>query len=587
MDIEKELQTAFDQAQQGNMKQAADTYGKILAVQPDNFVIYNKLANVLQDMRNLDGAIACYKKAIELNPHFAEAYYNLGDAYYEQGLVGEAIKCYQLAIRIRPAFADAYNNLGLALKEQKKLHEAAENFRKALQINRNSFRALSNLGNVLSEQGNLDESETCYRAALGINPQLPLVYSNLLLCMDYNSSYDAKTIFQEHLRFAERYEKPLSSTIHHINDRNPSRRIRIGYVSPDFNKHAVAYFIEPVLKLHSHKEFEIFCYSDVMASDEVTIRIQALTDQWRNIVGISDETAAAIIRNDKIDILVDLAGHTANNRMLVLARKPAPVQVTWLGYPATTGLSAIDYKIVDCYTDQPGKTDRYYSESLIRLPETLLCYLPDKKSAAVGELPLLQTGNITFGSCNKLNKISPEVFKMWANILQTIPNSRLLMKAQTLSDKPIQQYITDKFTQQGISEKRIKLFPWTLTTREHLTIYNKIDIGLDAFPYHGTTTTCEALWMGVPVITLEGEAYASRGGVSLLSNVGHRELIAQTADEYVELAVGLANDMTRLQSIRQSLRGEMARSPLCDAERFILHLENCYREMWKSWCDAQ
>jgi predicted O-linked N-acetylglucosamine transferase (SPINDLY family) len=299
---------------------------------------------------------------------------------------------------------------------------------------------------------------------------------------------------------------------------------------------------------------------------------------------MSDEEAAALIRNDKIDILIDLAGHTGNNRILLFARKPAPVQVSWIGYLATTGLSTMDYKIVDNYTDPIGKTEQFYTEKLIRLPESFLCYLPDRESPEVGPLPALSKGHITFGSFNNFAKVTPEVFTLWARVLNEVPESHLILKGSSFSDETTCQYARNMFQERGISAERITLQSWDPSPK-HFASYNQVDIGLDTFPFNGATTTCEAMWMGVPVITLEGAAYHSRAGVSILSNVGLPELVAKTEDEYLGIAVNLASDIEKLQLLRESLRDRMSHSPLTDARRFTANLEMCYRKMWEDWCN--
>jgi predicted O-linked N-acetylglucosamine transferase (SPINDLY family) len=402
--------------------------------------------------------------------------------------------------------------------------------------------------------------------------------------MNYNSRHNPQDIFSEHLAFAKKFAEPLSSAVSlHTNERNPNRRLRIGYCSPDFRRHAVAYFIEPVLAAHNGEHFEIFCYSLVRIQDEVTKRIQGQTDQWRSMAGMSDEDAAELIRKEGIDILVDLAGHTAGNRILLFARKPAPVQVSWIGYFATTGLSTMDYKIVDGYTDPTGKTEQFYTEKLIRMPESFLCYLPDRESPEVRPLPALSAGHVTFGSFNNFAKVTPEVFTLWARVLQELPGSRLILKGSSFSDETTRQYARNMFQERGISAERITLQSWDPSPK-HFASYHQVDIGLDTFPFNGATTTCEAMWMGVPVITLEGTAYHSRAGVSLLSNVGLPELIATTEDEYTGIAVHLASDIEKLDLLRKGLRDRMSHSPLTDAERFTANLELCYRKMWEDWC---
>ena len=301
---------------------------------------------------------------------------------------------------------------------------------------------------------------------------------------------------------------------------------------------------------------------------------------------MSDEEAAELIREDEIDILIDLAGHTAGNRMLLFARKPAPVQVSWIGYPTTTGLSAMDYKIVDSYTDPPGMTEQYYTERLLRLPESFLCYKPEREGPEVSPVPSLTSGHITFGSFNNFAKMSPEVVEAWANIMKAVPDSRLLLKSHCFSDAGTRRYASELFVRHGIEKERVELLLYEPSVHTHLSFYSRVDIGLDTFPYNGTTTTCEALWMGVPVVTLSGGTHASRVGKSLLSNIGLGELVALTEKEYMEAAIELANDTKRLQGLRKSLRDMMAHSPLTNAKQFTADLESCYRIMWGKCCGS-
>jgi protein O-GlcNAc transferase len=601
--------------------EAIDCYQKALALNFKISGIYNNLGLSLQNKELLDEAIVSFKKSLELDPHCSEANYNLGNALKAQGYIDEAISFYKKAIQSNPNYFDAYNNIGVALKDKGQIDQAIACYKKALQLNPNSAESYNNigiafyhlgdfqnaiscfkkaltidanfalaynaLGTVLKDTGQHDKSETHLKHALQIKTDFSIAYSNLLLYMNYNPKYSPQDIYFEHLRFAKQIAEPLSSAIlPHTNNPSTSRRLKIGYVSPDFRRHSVEYFIEPFLISHDHYSFEVYCYSDVIYPDKVTERLQQYSDQWRIIIGMSDEKAAELIRKDSIDILVDLAGHTSNNRILLFARKPAPVQVNWIGYPATTGLSTMDYKIVDSYTDPPGMTEQFYIEKLIRMPETFLCYLPERCSPDIAALPALTSGHITFGSFNNFAKVSPEVLELWTKILQPIPDSHLIMKAKSLSDRSTREYVAELFSLKGISARRIELLSWEPSARGHLENYNRIDIALDTFPYNGTTTTCEALWMGVPVITLAGKSHASRVGVSLLSNVGISELIAETPDKYIEIAGNLSKDLNRLQSLRNRLRDMMAHSPLTDSKRFTENLENAYRDIWEKWCKS-
>lgn len=552
-DIHEVIKTAKEYYQRGNFKQAELIFREVLKVQPDNSLILNSLGNVLRANGQIDDAISCYLRVIELSPDFAGSYYNLGQAYEDIGELDKAINYYLKAVELNPNLPGAYYNLGVAFQIKGKLHEA----------------------------------ELVYRNVIQIDPTFSLPYQNLLFIMNYNPNCDAKTIYNEHLQFAKRFEEPLLSSISpHTNDKTLNRRLKIGYVSPDFRRHSVSYFIEPVFAAHNKEQFEIFCYSLVPSEDEVTKRLQGYADHWRNIKEMSDEEAAELIRHDKIDIIIDLAGLTTHNRILLFALKPAPIQLSWIGYPATTGLAAMDYKIVDSYTDPPGMAEQFYTEKLIRMPESFLCYIPDKDSPEVSHLPALTSGHITFGSLNSFLKISPEVIDLWTKILGALQDSRLVMKTFSLVYKENRDYILDMFARRDIAAERIELLSWETSMKGHLDTYNHIDIALDTFPYNGTTTTCEALWMGVPVITLTGDTHTSRVGFSLLSNIGLPKFVAKSPDEYVGIAVKLAKDLNRLRLLRERLRDMMAHSPLMDKNRFTMNLENCYRTMWEKWCNS-
>jgi protein O-GlcNAc transferase len=577
------LGTAYKAA--NHLDEAAACYRKALQLNSNFADAHNNLGTVLQAKRELDEAITCYRKALQLRPDYADAYFNLGTAFRVIGQGDEAIACYRKALQLNPHFVEAYNNLGVDFKERGDLQEALLNFQKVLQLNPAFVEAYNNIGSILGDQGKLADAEIYYRRALQMKPDFAACDSNLLLLMNYSARYDNPTIYREHLDFAGQFSGSLLSDMPpHANERIPDRRIKIGYVSPDFKRHSVGYFIEPVLAAHNRGQFEVFCYSDVVSPDEVSQRIQTYPLQWREIVGMTDTQAAALVHSDRIDILVDLAGHTGYNRMLLFARKPSPVQVSWLGYPNTTGLSAVDYRIVDTYTDPAGLTDQFYTEKLTRMPESFLCYQPEQDSPEVGPLPLLQAGHITFGSFNIVSKISPKTVLMWSGILKKAPHSGLLLKAKSLYDKGTREYIISLFREQGISEERLAFKFHTASYKEHLAMYNDIDIALDTFPYNGTTTTCEAFWMGVPVVTLAGDRHASRVGISLLTNIGLPELAAETEDAYIDIAVKLAADIEKLQFLRGRMREMMMQSPLTNSAQFTANLEKRYREMWRSYC---
>lgn len=620
MNISEMIRSVIYYYQAGDLHQAKDFCEKILKIQPDNGdilyflgIIYAQLGNndlaiqylkkslqfnesnadayfalgiAFEKTGNIGEAITFYQKTIEVKPNYIKAYENLGNIFKEKGLINEAIIIYEKAVNLHTDNPDVYNSLGNIFIKKWRIDDAIALYQQALQKNPADVSAYNNLGNAFQIKGDPENAEMYYRHAVKLDPDNAVPYQNLLFVMNYNPCHKAKTILAENLRFAKRFEEPILSSIYpYANERSQHRRLKIGYVSPDFKAHSVSCFIEPVIAVHNKEQFEIFCYSLVSEEDEVTERFQKYADHWRNITGISDEKAAEFIRDDGIDILIDLAGHTTNNRILLFVRKPAPIQVSWLGYLATTGLSSMDYKIVDNYSDPPAMTEQFYTEKLIRLPESFLCYLPVKDGPEVGELPALKKGYITFGSFNNFVKVSPDVISSWSRILQAIPNSRLIMRTYNFCDRTTRQHAMGMFMQRGIAAERITLLPWEPSPK-HLESYNLVDIGLDTFPFNGGATTCEAIWMGVPVVTHAGSAYHSRVGVSLLSNIGLKELIGKTYEEYIEIAVNLAHNIERLKALRESLRDMMLRSPLTDAKRFTVNLEKSYRRMWEEWCKS-
>jgi predicted O-linked N-acetylglucosamine transferase (SPINDLY family) len=428
----------------------------------------------------------------------------------------------------------------------------------------------------------LDDAIAAYRQAMLLWPHFSDANSNLLLALNYHAGMEPRTIFEEHLRWNRELAEPLRPFIQTPrNDRSPDRRLRIGYVSPDFRDHPVGHFLLPLLAKHDHERFEIFCYAPpVPPPDSMTERLRAHADHWRSLTGLADGRAAELIRQDQIDILVDLSGHTSYHRLLLFAHKPAPVQVTWLGYPNTTGLATMDYRLTDAYADPPGLSESWHSEQLWRLPQCAWCY----RSPGSSPVTLRNNGPITFGCFNNFAKVTEPMLLLWARILQAVPHSRLLLKTRALGSGSTQQRVRQILCEAGIGAERLELRGYEAAYDDHLAFYQRLDIALDTFPYHGTKTTCEAMWMGVPVVTLAGTTHASRVGVSLLSNIGLPELVASTPEEYVRLAAELATDASRLSHLRNTLRQRMEGSPLMDAPRFARDVDSAYRSMWQKWC---
>ena len=574
--------------QLGRYEAAADLFRQAIKANPNLAGYHNSLGTALKELGLFHAAMDAFRTALELDPKHVAAHYNIASALNAIGQHDAAILSYQAAIQLKPDYAEAYNNMGGVLEGQGQGDEAIAAYRSALRINANFAEAHNNLGIALSRQGLVEEGIAALRRALEFNPDFTVAHSGLLAHLHYLPDSTPFALFEEHRRWDRIHARPLAKLITpHGNDRDPERRLRIGYVSPDFWKHAVGFLLEGLLASHDRARVEIFCYADVVREDTFTGRLREHAGHWRTISGRTDEQVAALVREDRIDVLVDLAGHTARNRLLVFARKPAPVQVTYLGYPDTTGMSAIDHRLTDAHADPPGTTEHLHTEHLMRLPDCAWCFRPSDEAPPVGAPPVLHTGNITFGCSNIRPKITGEMLVLWAKLLNDVPGSRLLLKNSGFQESSVRQRTLASLAKAGISPGRVEFVGLVPTLAEHLAIYGRVDIALDTFPYHGTATTCEALWMGVPVVTLAGRTHTSRVGASLLTNVGMPELIATSADDYIRIAALLASDVQRLSGLRSNLRERMAASPLMDGPRFARNVEKAYRTMWRAWCEKQ
>jgi predicted O-linked N-acetylglucosamine transferase (SPINDLY family) len=596
---------------QGHLQEAIAAYRKAIELKPDSAQAYNNLGNALRDLGQGDEAAAAYRRAIELQPAFPQAQNNLGDVLREMGKVREAVAAYRHALALQPdypqawnnlgialrslgqtaeaiaafgraialraGFAEAYNNLGIALRDAGKLDESIADCRRAIALRPDFAEAYVNLGIALRVQGESTEAIAAYRHAMELKRDYTLAHSNLVYAMHFDPEYNARAIAEEHTRWNHQHAAPLKNLVKpHTNDRDPDRRLRIGYVSPDFREHPVGRFLAPLLAHHDKTQVEVFACSDVVVPDEMTGRLRSHVDAWREIVGFSDERAAELIRQDRIDILIDLTMHMAANRLLVFARKPAPVQATYLAYCSSTGLEAIDYRLSDPFMDPPGMDETVYSERTIRLPQSYWCYDPIIGDSEIGPLPALNNGFVTFGSLNNFCKVSEPTLAAWIEILRIVPDSRLLLHANEGSHR---QRIRDRLQREGIDPTRLR-FASFMPTQRYFELYRLIDVGLDTFPYGGGTTTCDALWMGVPVVSLAGQTGVGRGGVSILSNIGLTELVADSPKKYVQIARELTANLEHLNQMRGALRRRMRQSPLMDAPRFARDVETAYRRMW-------
>jgi predicted O-linked N-acetylglucosamine transferase (SPINDLY family) len=526
---------------------------------------------------NFSRAKLYFEEAVGLDNGFIEAYTNLGNAQNALGDFNAAIMSYKEALRRNPNFFEAYYNMGNCLRGTNNFDEAIACYKAALRVKPFSAEAMTNLGEALQTIGNFTEAENLYRKIIGLSDKKnALAYSNLLLCMNYNPVYSPGQLFDEHVRFGKTFYSPQAEKKHHGIKSKSLTKIRIGYVSPDFCMHPASRFIEPVLRFHDKDAFDIFCYSDVVRPDEISEKARRLCASWQDISHASDDEVARLITGDDIDILVDLSGHTARNRLLVFAKKPARVQASYLGYPNTTGLSAIDYYLSDNVVDPAGH-DRYYAEKLFRLDNCFCAFMPYDNSPPVNDLPAQKAGHITFGSLHALTRLNARVIDLWSALLRTLASSRLCIVRNTLVGS-VRERLYAEFETRGISRGRIDMRN-TLPPGGHLALYHDIDISLDTFPWSGHTTACESLWMGVPVVTLCGDRHAGRMVSSVLAAAGLTDCIAHAPDEYLAIARGLASSPDALQSLRQGLRARMAQSVLCDAKGFTKRLEDAYRTM--------
>jgi predicted O-linked N-acetylglucosamine transferase (SPINDLY family) len=567
-------------------EEAMACFRHALRLKPDYAEAWSNLGNAQQSQGQLDEAVTSCRRAIELKPDYAEAHSNLGNALHDQDKLDESIACYRRAIELKPDYAVAHYNLGNLFQEQGVHEDAVACYRKAIELNPDHAEAYSNLGTSLHCQCKWDEAIGAYRQALALRPGFAEARSNLLLALHYCDGTTLPELAVAHAVYERVHAARLQRTWQpHPNDRSAERPLRLGFVSADFGQHPVGFFLIRALENIDRSRFGIVCYSERKTEDELTERFRATVSLWRDVHEMRNAELAKQIRADRIDILFDLAGHTAKNRLLVFARKPAPIQVTWAGYAGTTGLAAMDYILADRY-EIPPEAETYYSERALRLPDGYVCYDPPGYAPAVQPLPALERGFVTFGSFNNPAKITSQVVQVWSRILQRVPQSRLLLKYKGMDDIATVNRLASEFSDRGIDPARIQCLGWS-PHESLLAEYNHIDIALDPFPYNGGLTTCEALWMGVPVVTCPGQTFASRHSLSHLSVVGLTETIAGDREEYVEVAVALAGDLARLATLRAGLRSRVAASPLCDGQRFAGNLMHALREAWRQWCQTE
>jgi predicted O-linked N-acetylglucosamine transferase (SPINDLY family) len=597
-------------------EEAEQCFRQAIADDPKYTAAYCKLGVLLITHSRYAEAEQILRQAVEISPNDADAHCQLGNALYLQQRLGEAGVCYWSAIKIAPDSADAYCNLGAVLIEWNRFDEAEEalfhalesdpekptthfnlgnlylrkgqliesetRLRRALELKPDYADAQSTLANTLLDMGRLAEAQVCYREVLATNPTNASVHSNLLFCLLHDETVEAMHLLTEHRRFGEQFNVvPQGDVARHSNSRDPERCLEVGFVSGDFRNHAVAFFIEPILEhLKHHRQLSLHAYSNAKVEDSVTERLRGLFKHWHPVNSLSDEALEAKIRTDGIDILIDLSGHSGHNRLLTFAHKPAPLQASWIGYPGTTGLSAMDYYLADRYLLPEGVFDEQFTEKIVRLPANAP-FLPFEGAPPVTELPALKNGHVTFASFNRLSKITRATIALWGELLRRVPDSKMVLAAMPLNER--HEKLIEWFAQEDIAIERLQ-FHERCDMPEYLALHQQVDLCLDTFPYNGGTTTQHALWMGVPTLTLPGNGMPGRVGAAILSRIGLQAFVAENAQDFVERGCHWVANLGELAELRTSLRAHLSQSPLRKPSVIAAGLARALRIMWQRWC---
>jgi protein O-GlcNAc transferase len=566
---------------EGYPQGAANVLERALKLAPDFAHAAYNYGNALHALGQRREAQAQYRHALTIDPAHAEAASNLGNVCRELGEHKAAMDAFETAIRVRPDFVDAWNNAANLERTLGHHDRACALLRKALELAPEHSPTLNNLGNVLKDRGELDEGVACFERAIKSDPDNLTAHSNLLYALSFQSS-TPEAILAQARRWSAQHEAPLrEKRFSHTPGDVQGRRLRIGYVSADFREHCQALFMTPLLSHHDRSRFEIHAYSSVVRPDEVTARLATHVDAWHDVRQLGDAALAEKIRADGIDILVDLTMHMADGRPLLFARRPAPVQVAWLAYPGTTGIDAIGYRLTDPHLDPPS-FEAHYTERTVRLPDTFWCYDPLAREPAVNALPAKQAGYVTLGSLNNPCKLTESTLELWARVFAALPHARLMLMA---AQGEAQQRLEARLARHGIDPARMRFVPFQ-PRAAYLRTYHEIDLAIDTLPYNGHTTTLDALWMGVPVVTRVGETCAGRAGLSQLANLGLDALAAFSDEDFVQTVVSLATYLPRLAYLRATLRARMEASPLMDGARFARGMESAYATMWREWVGA-
>ncbi|HXE53973.1 MAG TPA: tetratricopeptide repeat protein [Tepidisphaeraceae bacterium] len=567
---------------QGRPQEAVDWVQRAVGIYPASHGLWSNLGILLAGLNRFEEAVAAFERAIALRPDSPQVHNNLGNALQALNRTDDAAAAYRRAVELKPDYAQAMTNLAGALSNSNDLDEAIDACQRAIAMDPKPDQ-YTMLGRVYKLAGRLDDAIAAFRKANELHPS-SLSVGDILFTAHFHPGYDRKRLFEEHVAWYRQYASALRYAIApHTNEPDPDRRLRVGYVAFDLGDNALGRLLLPLLSHHNHEQFEVFCYCQLRRQGPTAGDLQAAADVWRLTAGLSDAQLAEHVRHDRIDILVDLNMHSNSNRLLTFAHKPAPVQVTYLAYAGTTGLDTIDYRLTDRYLDPPGWDESAYTEKSVRLPHCFWCYPEPTYAPDVGPLPAASNGHITFGCLNEYAKMTIPSVQLWCRVMREAPDSKLIVHSRMGRHR---EQTIEQVRSAGIDPARLSFAPFH-SIREYFEQYNAIDIAFDTFPWAGGITTCDALWMGVPVISLPGERATSRGGLSILSNIGLPELAPSDPDRFVQVATELANDRPRHQNLRATLRERMRTSPLMDAPQFARDVESAYREMWRTWCQAR